>query len=168
MSSISDPTSQTRARQVSALSGLVIAGALALWWLGSSRLALDDGADASRPAADALHALWLVRAMVLVLLGLRVGALGGWRAGATAGLVLVAPAWPVLVLTWSASTVPLAQLLLAEALLLMACGALPLLGLGLRRLLRQPMLAEPAATLVAVALVAALWFTRGLWALPAA
>lgn len=156
------------ARRVSALSGIAIAAALALWWLGSSRLALDDGADASRPAADALHALWLVRAMALALLGLRVGALGGWRAGAAAGLVLVAPAWPVLVLAWSASAAPLAQVVLAELLLLAACGVLPLLGLGLHRLLRQASLAEATATLAGVALAAALWFTRGLWALPAA
>lgn len=156
------------ARRLSALTGITLAAALALWWLGSSRLALDDGADASRPAADALHALWLVRAMALALLCLRVAAMSKWRAGAAAGLALVAPAWPVLVLAWSASALPLAQVLLAESLLLAACAALPLLGLGLRRLLRQAPLAEATATLAAVALVAALWFTRGLWALPAA
>lgn len=157
-----------RGGRLSALTGIAIAAALALWWLGSSRLALDDGAAASRPAADALHALWLVRAMALALLGLRVGALGGWRAGVVAGLALVAPAWPVLVLAWSASSVPLAQVVRAEWLLLAACGALPLLGLGLRRLLRQAPLAEAAATLAGCALVAALWSTRGLWALPVA
>ena len=156
------------AHRLAALTGVALAAALALWWLGSSRLALDDGADASRPAAEALQALWLVRAMALAVLGLRLGAVGRWRAGAAAGLALVAPAWPVLVLAWSASAWPLAQVLLAEGLLLAACAALPLLGLGLRRSLRQPPLAEAAATLVAVALVAGLWFTRGLWALPAA
>lgn len=156
------------ARQVAAVTGLAIAAALALWWLGSSRLALEDGADASRPAADALHALWLVRAMVLALVGVRVGALDGWRAAAALGLVLLAPAWPVLVLVWSASHATLAQVLLAEAGLLLACAALPLLGLGLRRLLRLAPLAESAATLVGVALVAALWSARSLWALPAA
>ncbi len=166
--SMSSSTYDKGARRVSALSGIAIAAALAVWWLGSSRLALDDGADASRPAADALHALWLVRAMALALLGLRVGALDGWRTGVVAGLALVAPAWPVLVLAWAASTVPLMPAMLAEWLLLAACGALPLLGLGLRRLLRQAAFAEAAATLVGCALVAALWFTRGLWALPAA
>jgi hypothetical protein len=165
---MSKSTYDKRARRVSALSGITIAAALALWWLGSSRLALDDGADASRPAGQALHALWLVRAMVLALLSVRVAALHGWWAGAGAGLALVAPAWPVMVLAWSASTVPLVPVVLAEWLLLVACGALPLLGLGLRRLLRQAPLAEAAATLVGVVLVAVLWFTRGLWALSAA
>ena len=156
------------ARRPSALTGVALAVAVALWWLGSSRLALDDGADASRPAADALHALWLLRAMAVALLGSRVGALAGWRAGAAAGLVLVAPAWPVLVLVWSASAASLAQVLVAEALLLVGCAVLPTLGLGLRRLLRHAPIAEAAATLVGLAVVAALWSTRGLWAVSAA
>ena len=158
----------SKARRLAAWTGITLAGALALWWLGSSRLALDNGADASRPAADVLHALWLVRAMVLALLCPRVAALGGWRAGAASGLAVVAPAWPVLVLAWSASGVPLAQMALAETLLVAACGLLPLLGLGLRRLLRQAAPAEAAAMLVALALIAALWFTRGSWLLPGA
>jgi hypothetical protein len=147
-----------------ALAGVALAAAVALWWLGATRLALDDGADTSRPAADALHALWLLRAMLLAVLALRLGALIGWRAGAIAGLMCVAPAWPVGVLAWSASAVPLAHALQAEAWLLAACAALPLAGLGLRRLLRDATLAESAATLVAVALVAALWWQRALWA----
>lgn len=159
---------EATARRLPALTGVALAAALALWWLGSSRLALDDGADASRPAADALQALWLARAMALALVGPRVGAVSGWRAGAAAGLALVAPAWPVLVLAWSASALPLAQVLLAELLLLAASAALPLLGLGLRRLLRQAPVAEAAATLAGCALMAALWSTRGLWTLPAA
>ena len=153
------------ARRPAALTGIALTAALALWWLGSSRLALDDGADASRPAADALHALWLARAMVLALLSLRVAALHGWWAGASAGLALVAPAWPLLVLVWSASTVALLPALLNELVLLGTCLVLPLLGQALRKLLRPPAAAESAATLAGVALVAALWATRGLWTL---
>lgn len=153
-------------RRLSALTGLALAGALSLWWLGSSRLALDNGADASRPAADLLQALWLVRAMVLAVFCLRVAALAGWRAGAAFGLALVAPAWPLLVLAWSASAVTLVQVVLAEALLLVACGALPLFGLGLRRLLRHAAPAEAVATLAGLALMAALWLTRGFRTLP--
>ena len=54
---------------------------IAVWWLGSTRLALDHGTDASRCAADALYALLLVRGMALAVLSVRVGALRGWRPG---------------------------------------------------------------------------------------
>ena len=158
----------TGGSRTAALAGVALAATVALWWLGSSRLALDDGADTSRPAADALHALTLLRAMLLALPCCRLGALAGWRAGASAGLVVVAPSWPVLALAWSASAAPLVQVLWAECLLLAGCASLPLLGLGLRRLLRHAALAESAATLAGVALVAGLWSTRALWALPGA
>lgn len=158
--------SEALQRRLATMTGLLIAAAVAVWWLGGTRLVLDDGSDASRIAADALYALWLARGMALALLGVRVGALRGWRAGVAAAPGLIAPAWPVLVLAWSASTAPLTPVLLGEALLWVAAFALPLLGQGLRRALRQ---AEPAlatATLVGVALAASLWLTHGLWTAP--
>ena len=152
--------------RLAALSGLALAAAGALWWLGSTRLALDHGSDASRSAADALNALWLVRGMALVLLCGRVGASRGWRPGVAAGLGLIAPSWPVVTLAWSASTTPLMQALLAELVLLAAALALPLIGQGLRRALPKAELADAIGTLVGAALAASLWFTRGLWTLP--
>lgn len=153
------------ARRLAALSGLALAVVVAVWWLGSTRLALDDGADSSRSAAQALLALWLARAMVLALLGVRFGASRGWQAGTAAGLGWVAPSWPVLLLAWSASAAPLLQVALAELALLAASLALPLIGLGLRRALRQAEFADLAATTVGAALAALLWFTQAAWAL---
>lgn len=153
-------------RRGAALSGLALTAAVALWWLGSSRLAMEDGADADRAAADALLALWLARGMAVALLGLRVGALQGWRPGAMATMALIAPAWPLLVLVWSASTLPPEQVMLAEMVLLAASLVLPLIGLGLLKLLRDAERAEPMATAAGALLAASVWLTRGLWALP--
>jgi hypothetical protein len=153
------------ARRLAAMSGLALAAAVALWWLGSTRLALDHGSDAGRPSAQALQALWVVRAMALALLGLRVAALRGWRAGMETALGLAAPAWPLVVLAWSASSVPLMQVALMELALLAAGLALPLLGQGIGRVLRQSELAVVAATAIGAAAAAAVWFTRGTWPL---
>jgi hypothetical protein len=158
------------AARLGATVGLALAAALALWWLGSTRLALDQGADAGRAAGDALHALALVRDMAVALLCPRVAAVHGWRAGAAAGLGMVAPSWPLLVLAWSASAVPAARLALAEALLLALALALPLLGQGLRRALQRTDFtagkarchAEAIGTAAGALLAAALWLARGL------
>ena len=71
----------------------------------------------------------------------------------------------MVVLAWSASTAPLAHVALAECLLLVAGVALPLIGLGLRRVLRRVELAETLATVVGAALAASLWLSRSLWTL---
>lgn len=152
---------QVLAHRPAAISGLVLAAAAALWWLGSTRLALDDGSDASHRAADALVALGLVRGMALALQSLRAGALRGWRAGAAEALGLIAPSWPVVVLAWSASTAALTQVALLEGLLLVAGAALPLCGHGLRRLLQRADLAEATATTLGIGLAVALWYLRG-------
>ena len=159
---------ETLSRRLAALSGLALAAAVALWWLGSTRLALDSGADTGRSSAAALQAAWLVRAIWLPLAGVRVGALRGWRVGAASGLLLVAGSWPLVLLAWFASPTPLWQLAAAEGLLLAAALALPAVGLGLRRVLPNVDLAELAATAVAIALATAAWLAQGLWALPAA
>ena len=83
--------------RLGAVVGLALAAMLAVWWLGSTRLALDQGGDTGRAAVVALQALWLTRALALVMLALRVGALHGTRVGAVASLGLVAPAWPLVV-----------------------------------------------------------------------
>ena len=153
-------------RRFAAISGLVLAAAFALWWLGSARLAIDHGADAARSSADALYIAWLVRAMLVPVLGVRIGALRGWRAGAASSLAVVAPSWPVVVMAWSASTVPLAQWILAEACLLAEAMLLPLVGQGLRRVLPRSELAVPIASAIGVVLAAALWLGHGRWSLP--
>ncbi len=159
--------SEARARRLAAATGLALAAAVALWWLGSTRIALDRGSDAAPASAAALQAAWLVRGMAVMVIGLRIGAVRGWRAGAASALGIVAPMWPLLVLAWSASTAPLSPLLLSEALLLAACAAVPLAGSGLHRLLRRADAAELAATAIGCALATAIWWSPGPWPAPA-
>ncbi len=151
---------------VTARAGLALAVTIGAWWLVSTRLALDHGTDAGRAAADALYALWLVRGMAVSMLCVRAGALYGWRRGASAGLGLISPSWPVAALAWSASATSFAQVALAELLLLAGTAALALLGLFLRRSLRRVELAGVAGTGVGAALAAALWAASGSAYLP--
>jgi hypothetical protein len=151
--------------RLAAASGLVLAAAFALWWLGSMRLAIDHGADTARNSADALRFAWVVRALLLPVLGVRVGALRGWGVGAASSLAVVAPSWPVVVMAWSASTAPLAQSALAESCLLAEAIVMPLVGQGLRRVL-PPALAAPIASAVGVVLAAAVWLGHDRWPLP--
>lgn len=145
------------ARRLAAMTGLALAAATAAWWLGSTRLALDHGADGGRSGVQALHALLLVRGTALAMLGVRVGAAHGWRAGATAGLTLIATSWPVVALAWSASATSLVHVALAEFLLLAGSAALPLIGSGLRRALRNAELAVVAGTGIGAAAAASVW-----------
>jgi hypothetical protein len=149
-----------------AITGLALAAAVTLWWLGRTRLALEDGSDPGRSAADALHALLLVRGMAVGMAGVRVGASLGWRPGAVASLVLIAPSWPLLVLAWCASTTPLWRVALAESLLVAAALVLPAVGSGLRRAMPRADLAAAMGTALGAALVAFMWFARGWSALP--
>ncbi|MEP7182737.1 MAG: hypothetical protein ABI886_11150 [Betaproteobacteria bacterium] len=154
------------AHRLAAMTGLALAAAIAVWWLGSTRLALDHGTEAGRCADDALQALLLVRVTALAIVGVRVGALRGFRPGVTAGLGLIAPSWPVVVLAWSAGTSLATHVALTEVLLLAISVALPMVGLGLQRLLRNAELAVVTGTVLGTALVALAWVTRGFWYLP--
>lgn len=151
------------ARRMAAVTGLAIAAVIACWWLGSTRLALEDRSDTSRAAAAALLLTWLVRGIALALLGPRNGAQRGWRSGSAEALALIAPAWPVVVFAWHAGTVPWLHAALAELLLLAGGGVLALIGHGLGRSLNRSDLADVLATTLGVAAAAALWLMRGLW-----
>jgi hypothetical protein len=154
MKSVPDP-------RLSALTGLALAATVALWWLGSTRIALDQAGDASRAAAAALLALWVVRGMVLAPLGLRAGALSGWRGGCGSGVAARARL-AVVDSVWSASTVPLLPAALVELSLLSAGVVPPLLGQGLRRALGRPELAEVGHG-PGLALASTAWVLRDLW-----
>jgi hypothetical protein len=144
------------------MTGLALAAAVSLWWLGSTRLALDDGSDASRIADEALQLAWLVRAMALVAIGMRMGALNGFRSGAGDALALIAPSWPLMALAWTASTLSWVPMAAAELALLAAGVWLPLIGQCLHRALRRRELADMMAMLLGTLLVAALWLSRSL------
>lgn len=154
---------RSTALRLAALWGLALAAVTAAWWLGSTRLALDDGADAGRSATDALWLAWFVRATVLLLLGLRTGLLRGWRTGSAEAFALSAPAWPVAALAWAASPWPWTQVVAAEGLLLAVGLLLPVIGQRLGSVLRRSDLADALAMLLGVALAAALWYARGTW-----
>jgi hypothetical protein len=150
--------------RLAAWSGLALTLVLAVWWLGATRRALDDGSDTARIGAAALQTLWLVRAVLLILGAVVAGALQGWRAGAIQGLMVLAPAWPLVALAGSASDTPWAWLLAAEALLLGLALALPGAGRLLRNMLRQPETAETVSVALGVALVLGLWWAHaGHW-----
>jgi hypothetical protein len=149
-----------------ALIGVALAAAVALWWLGASRLALARGADTGRIAVDALNALLLTRAVALALcIGHGGGSTGSWAGGRGDALVLLAPAWPVAVLAWSASRVSAAQLLAAEAALLLAALVLPGLAGALRRAWPRDDQARLAGTTLGVALALGCWLSYRHWAL---
>ena len=156
--------SATLARRLASFMGLAIAVAIACWWLGSSRLALDDRADTSSAAAGALLMTWLTRGMVMMLIVVRSGALRGWRLGAGEALALVAPAWPLAVFAWSASAVPWSHAVLAELLLCAVGAMLALIGQRLDTTLKRRELADVLALVVGVVLAAMLWLSRSSWA----
>ncbi|EHR70342.1 hypothetical protein BurJ1DRAFT_1474 [Burkholderiales bacterium JOSHI_001] len=158
--------SEPRLRRLLALAGLLLTLALATWWLGSTRLVLDRGGDTARVAADALSATWLLRAMGLALVAPALGALRGARQAGAAALALLAPAWPLVVLAWSASALAALRPALTEASLVAVALALPWLGQALRRGLPRGDLALPLASAAGVAGAAALWAARSGW-LPA-
>ena len=154
-----------RTHRLAATTGLALAAAIAVWWLGSTRLALDHGSDAGRSAVDALCAHCSSPAPRFSRWCVRAGAVHGWRSGMAAGLALIVPSWPLVALAWSASAASLPQVALAELVLTAASAALPLIGQGLRHVLRKAELAVLTGTLVGVALAASVWVMRGYWRL---
>ena len=151
-------------QRIAVIVGLIAALLTAVWWLGSTRLVLDRGTDPARAAADALHALLLVRAMALAVLTLRTAALRGARSAMSMGVGLIAPSWPVVLLAWSASTVAFSNVLAAEALLVAECVAVALIGAALRRLFSNAELALVAGSALGILIAAAIWAAPGLQA----
>lgn len=147
--------------------GLALTAVMAAWWLASTRLALEQGMDTAGPAGLALLALLSSRAMALAVLGLRVGALHGWLHGAATSLALIAAPWPLVLIAWSASSVPLARLAWCEAALIAGCAALPAAGHALRRLFGRTESAVVVGTTLGVAIAATVWASRFLWTMPA-
>ena len=143
--------------------GLALTAATATWWLGSTRLALVQAHDTTGSAALAVETLWLARAMALPLLALRLGVLRGTRPAAANCTAFVAAPWPLLLLAWSASGLPAGRMVTAEVALVAGSLFLPLIGQGLRGVLRSTPLAATAGTAIGTLLAAGLWLTRALW-----
>ena len=157
---------ETLARRIAALSGLALAAAVALWWLGSTRIAIDRGSDPGRSSTEALQIAWLARAMLVSALCVRVGASRGWHSGAASALALVVPSWPIVAIAWSASAVPAWPMVFAESFLLAAVVALPAIGHGLRRVVRRLEVVEVIASAIGIALAASVALAHDAWAFP--
>lgn len=145
-----------------ALVGLAIAVAVAAWWMGSVRLAIEHGADPARHGAEALVALWLLRGIAIAISVPRAGACRGARQAVAEGTSLLAPAWPLAALAWTASAASPWPLLVAEAALVLAGAGLAQAGSGLRRGLTREEAAEWAATGLGIAAAAGVWLAREL------
>ena len=158
--------SRDSGERLSAWLGLALAACAAAWWLAGTRLALQRGGDAASTAAQALQALWHVRALAVAVVAVRVAALRGWGAGAWAGLAVVLPAWPVALLAWSASDVPGAAVVAAECALLAGVVAAPVVGAGLRRVLPRGEWALLGAAAASAAMGAVLFIVPPPWAPP--
>jgi len=147
-----------------ALIGLLLVGAAGTWWLASSRLALDHARDPARAAVDALQALVIVRGIGIGFVTARLGATGPWPQAVRAGILIVLTGWPVVLLAWSASTVAIADVVLAEIILLVATVMLASVGKGLRVIARTE-LAEVFGTFAGVAFATAVWLVP-FWRMP--
>jgi hypothetical protein len=139
------------------LLGLLLAGAIATWWLAAVRGVLEASGDPALLATQALFALSVARPMLVSVVASRAAALDGYAAGMRAALPVVIAAWPL------ASADSLARTLAIESTL--ACWAVltPLVGYVLGRGLRDRASAASLATAVGVALACAVWLLAATW-----
>jgi phosphoglycerol transferase MdoB-like AlkP superfamily enzyme len=118
--------------------GLMLTVAIATWWLGATRIAIEQTATPETFAEQALFVLALLRAAMVALVALRTGLVLGYRSGVRASLPIVVVAWPLVTLAWAASTRTALQLLAVESALVVAALALPALGRGCAQVMRVP------------------------------
>jgi hypothetical protein len=146
------------------LLGLIVAATAAVWWLGATRLAIEQSSSgAAAVAGSALAGLWLARAVILAPFALRAGALRGWWQGVAGSLAVVVAAWPVVLAATHAARAPVTAVLLGESALLLACGLLAAAGAALRVLLRPAGNALLVGTTLGGAIAAAAWIWGGAW-----
>jgi hypothetical protein len=137
--------------------GLALAGAVAAWWLIASRIALQSGIDAALPAGEALLVLAVTRGMLVAVIAPRTAAVGGYVAGLRVCLPIVALGWPLVALSWAASSADTLRTLSTEAGLLGLAALLPLAGRALARLLKQGPVTEAVSAALGVLLACGAW-----------
>jgi hypothetical protein len=145
------------------LLGLLLAGAIATWWLAAVRGVLEASGDPALLATQALFALSVARPMLVSVVASRAAALDGYAAGMRAAVPVVIAAWPLVALAWLASADSLARTLAIEATLAGWALLTPLVGYVLGRALRDRSSAASLATAVGVALACAVWWLAGNW-----
>jgi len=143
--------------------GLVIVAATTVWWLASTRLALQSGAPSLLLADRALAGLALARAMVLCVFALRTGSLAPARSAIQAGLLLTAAAWPLVLLCWSAANVLPREVLAVELGLFVWAAILAVLGRAIARVLEAGGSAAAVSTSLGLLLACGLWLSRHHW-----
>lgn len=137
--------------------GSTLAAAVAIWWLGASRIALLGGTDTAVLGTQALLVLALLRAMLIAVLAPRAATAGGYAEGVRAAVPVVTAAWPVVALAAAAGIDGIGHAALVEAALL--CGALTAPGVGRALSMLFPGRAahESVATALGIALAGAIW-----------
>jgi hypothetical protein len=145
------------------LLGLAVLAALATWWLGALVLALRSGADALAYGAPLLAALWMTRAVLIALLGVRTAAEQRPARAARALLALALVPGPLALLAAAASEVPALRVLGGELALLALALLVVLAGRTVRRVALDPLWRRPLALSTGVLLAAGLWWQRHLW-----
>lgn len=143
--------------------GLLLALPVGAWWLFATRVALGSGGATAPLAAQALFVLGAARPMLVSVVGLRMATLGGFGDGARTALPVVVAAWPLVALTWLASTASLGDVFAIEVVLLAYAACVALLGHGLGRASRNGRWTLPLATIFGIALAAGAWLLSGLW-----
>lgn len=143
--------------------GLLLAAAVATWWLVATRVALVGGGATATLATQALFALSVARPMLASVVGLRMAALGGFDDGARTALPVMLAAWPLVALAWLASADSLSRTLTIEAALLSGALLVTLLGHGLHRVVRDDRWRSAIATILGIAIAAGVWQLSGLW-----
>ena len=148
-----------------AIAGLIVTAVVATWWLGTVGLALPSSGNPERASAQAILALVLLRGLLLPAFGLPTG-LRLARATWPGLLTMVAVAWPVVALAWSASEVTLHAVLAAEGALLALAVVIGALGTALAHLARERLSADATdimATAAGLLVALGLWVTRQHW-----
>lgn len=145
------------------LLGLLLAGAVATWWLAAVRGVLDTSGDPALLASQVLFALSVARPMVVSVVASRAAALDGYAAGMRAALPVVIAAWPLVALAWLASADSLSRTVAIEAALAGHALVMPLAGHALGRGLRDRARAASVATAVGIALACAVWLLAATW-----
>ena len=128
--------------------GLAIATVVALWWLALMYPAPARAGGAAGTAAQAATALWLVRAVALMVIASRLGVLLDPRPAFYAAAAVIAVAWPLLVMLWAAGGMLAGTILGSEAMLLVLTASC--IGCG-RVLARLPCSREAALAMATAA-----------------
>lgn len=143
--------------------GMLLAGAVAAWWLAATRAAIEGGGDPALLAAEALFVLALARSMLVSVVAARAAALDDYAAGVRAALPVTSAAWPLVAVAWLASPDSLPRTVAMEVALAGYAALVPLAGHATARGLRDRGRAAGVATVVGLVLACGAWLLSSAW-----